>query len=70
MWEFILFKAYYKREPSQSEEIVKSSDVVNDVVIETADLSSRFKFFETYKEPEKQKKAFRITPPREGQVKV
>nr|BAN20866.1 conserved hypothetical protein [Riptortus pedestris] len=62
-------EAYYKREPSHSEEIVRSSDVVEDVAIETADVSSRFKFFETYREPEKQKRAFRITPPREGQVK-
>ncbi|XP_066908165.1 uncharacterized protein [Halyomorpha halys] len=64
-------EAYYKREVSQCEDVVRSSDKVEDVVVvETADLSTRFKFFETYKEPEKQKKAFRITPPREGQVKT
>ena len=53
-----------------SSEVVKASDKVEDVQVETADISSKFKFFETYKEPEKQKRAFRITPPREGQVKV
>lgn len=53
-----------------SEDVVKSSDVVEDVTVKTADISSKFKFFEKYKAPEKEKKAFRITPPREGQVKV
>lgn len=53
-----------------SSEVVKASDKVEDVQVETADISSKFKFFETYKEPEKQKRTFRITPPREGQVKV
>jgi hypothetical protein len=38
--------------------------------VETADVSNKFKFFETYKAPEKERKQFRITPPREGQVKV
>ncbi|EEB14346.1 triadin, putative [Pediculus humanus corporis] len=52
-----------------SDNIVKSSDTVEDVQIETADISSKFKFFESYKEPEREKKRFRITPPREGQVK-
>ncbi|XP_049781625.1 glutamic acid-rich protein isoform X1 [Schistocerca cancellata] len=52
-----------------SKDIVRASDTVEDVKVETSDVSSKFKFFETYKEPEKQKKPFRITPPREGQVK-
>lgn len=56
---------------SASEDVVKSSmNIVDDVQIRTADIQQRFKFFETYKEPEKEKKSFRITPPREGQVKV
>jgi hypothetical protein len=38
--------------------------------VETAEVSNKFKFFETYKAPEKERKKFRITPPREGQVKV
>lgn len=54
----------------QSGEVVRSSDQVDDVTIRTKDISDRFKFFEAYKEPEKDKKRFRITPPREGQVKV
>ncbi|KAK9499706.1 hypothetical protein O3M35_002702 [Rhynocoris fuscipes] len=61
-------EVFYSRQAS--EDVVKSSDVVEDVTIETADVSSKFKFFETYKAPEKQRKAFRITPPREGQVKT
>jgi len=56
------------RQPSS--EVVKASDAIEDVRVETADVSSKFKFFETYKAPETQRKAFRITPPREGQVKV
>lgn len=54
----------------QSEDVVKSDMHTEDVEIRTADISQRFKFFETYQEPEKQRKQFRITPPREGQVKV
>lgn len=53
-----------------SEDVVKSSEQVDDVAVRTADIQERFKFFETYKEPEKTRKQFRITPPREGQVKV
>jgi inorganic pyrophosphatase len=56
---------------SASEDVVKSSvNPVDDVQVRTADIQRRFKFFETYKEPEKEKKTFRITPPREGQAKV
>lgn len=43
---------------------------MDDVQIETADIVSKFKFFETYKPSEKEKKAFRITPPRDGVAKV
>lgn len=55
-----------------SEDTVKSSEVMEDIVeVKTADIQQRFKFFETYKEPEKQRKQFRITPPRDpSQVKV
>ncbi|XP_069692977.1 uncharacterized protein [Periplaneta americana] len=56
------------RQPS--EDVVRSSDLIEDVQVETAEVSNKFKFFETYKEPEKQRKQFRITPPREGQVKA
>lgn len=34
--------------------------------IKTADISSKFKFFETYKPSNLEKKPFRITPPRDG----
>ncbi|XP_024084722.1 LIM domain and actin-binding protein 1 isoform X16 [Cimex lectularius] len=61
-------EVYYSRQAS--EDVVKSSDVVEDATVETADISSKFKFFETYKPKEKERKAFRITPPREGQVKT
>ncbi|CAH0391354.1 unnamed protein product [Bemisia tabaci] len=49
-----------------SDDIVKSSDKVEDVVVETSDISSKFKFFETYKAPEVKRRTFRITPPREN----
>lgn len=53
-----------------SDEIVRSDVKVDDVQIETADIVSKFKFFETYKPSEKEKKKFRITPPRDGVEKV
>jgi hypothetical protein len=59
---------WLSRESSQ--EVVRASDKLDEVEIQTADISSRFKFFEGYREPEKKRKQFRITPPREGQVKV
>lgn len=43
---------------------------MDEVQIKTADVSSKFKFFETYKPTENEKKPFRITPPRDGVVKV
>jgi hypothetical protein len=54
-------------------EVVRSTDIppeAADVKVDTSDIASRFKFFETYKEPEKKKRDFRFTPPREGQVNV
>jgi hypothetical protein len=53
-----------------SDDIVRSDSKVDDVQIETADIVSKFKFFETFKPSEKEKKQFRITPPREGVQKV
>lgn len=53
-----------------SEDTVKCTESLDDVKVETSDIQQRFKFFETYKEPETRKKTFRITPPREGQLKV
>ncbi|KAK2727064.1 hypothetical protein QYM36_007799, partial [Artemia franciscana] len=54
-----------------SNEVVRSSDVIEDVTVETHDIASRFKFFETFKQREqeekKEHKRFKITPPRELQ---
>ncbi|CAH0549096.1 unnamed protein product [Brassicogethes aeneus] len=61
-------EAYLNR--VSSEDTVKSGEAVEDIEVKTADIQERFKFFETYKEPEKNRKQFRITPPREGQVKA
>lgn len=57
---------------TSSEDTVKSSEINEEIIeVKTADIQQRFKFFETYKEPEKQRKQFRITPPRDpSQVKV
>ncbi|XP_055922215.1 LIM domain and actin-binding protein 1 isoform X2 [Eupeodes corollae] len=54
---------------NSTDSIVKHDEKVDDVQIETSDISSKFKFFETYKPTENKKKTFRITPPREGVVK-
>jgi hypothetical protein len=62
------FQTILLRQPSA--DVVRSSDFVQDVQVETAEVSNKFKFFETYKVPEKERKQFRIPPPREGQVKV
>lgn len=53
-----------------SDDIVRADSKVDDVQIKTADIVSKFKFFETYKPSEKEKKKFRITPPRDGVEKV
>ncbi|XP_024940314.1 probable GPI-anchored adhesin-like protein PGA55 isoform X21 [Cephus cinctus] len=53
-----------------SEDVVRSTDAAEEFRVETTDISNKFKFFEAYKEPEKQRKQFRITPPRDGQVKM
>ncbi|XP_046143032.1 xin actin-binding repeat-containing protein 2 isoform X12 [Osmia bicornis bicornis] len=53
-----------------SDDVVRSSDTTEEVHAETSDISNKFKFFESYKEPEKQRKQFRITPPRDGQLKM
>lgn len=52
---------------ASGDDIVRSDSKMDDVQIETADIVSKFKFFETYKAPEKAKKSFRITPPRDYQ---
>ncbi|KAJ0171162.1 hypothetical protein K1T71_013361 [Dendrolimus kikuchii] len=47
-------------------DVVRAADKVEDVKIETSDISDRFRFFETYK-PESKRKEFRMTPPRQPQ---
>ncbi|XP_057338557.1 uncharacterized protein LOC130676403 isoform X13 [Microplitis mediator] len=54
----------------RADDVVRSTDTTEEIHVETSDISNKFKFFETYKEPEKERKQFRITPPRDGQVKV
>lgn len=49
-------------------DIVKYDEKLDEVKIKTADISNKFKFFETYKPSSTEKKPFRITPPREGVV--
>lgn len=47
---------------------MRCDEKVDDVRVKTADISSKFKFFETYKPSSNEKKPFRITPPRDGVV--
>ncbi|XP_015118481.1 xin actin-binding repeat-containing protein 2 isoform X9 [Diachasma alloeum] len=53
-----------------SDDVIRSTDTTAEIQVETSDITNKFKFFETYSEPEKMRKQFRITPPRDGQVKV
>ncbi|XP_023244940.1 uncharacterized protein LOC106644885 [Copidosoma floridanum] len=53
-----------------SDDVVRSSDTTEEVQVDVSDISNKFKFFESYREPEKMRKQFRITPPRDGQVKM
>ncbi|XP_045507534.1 F-actin-monooxygenase MICAL3-like isoform X1 [Colias croceus] len=55
-----------KELPFVPKDVVRAADKVEDVKIETADISDRFKFFETY-QPETKRKEFRMTPPRQTQ---
>ncbi|CAB3258673.1 unnamed protein product [Arctia plantaginis] len=55
-----------KEIPFIPKDVVRAADKLEDVKIETSDISDRFKFFETYK-PETKRKEFRMTPPRQTQ---
>ncbi|XP_038219224.1 protein-methionine sulfoxide oxidase mical3a isoform X2 [Zerene cesonia] len=55
-----------KELPFVPKDVVRAADKVEDVKIETSDISDRFKFFETY-QPETKRKEFRMTPPRQIQ---
>lgn len=54
----------------QKQDIVKYDEKPEDIKIKTSEISSKFKFFETYRPTEQKRKEFRITPPREGVVKM
>lgn len=64
------FSVNKKQQMTSSCEVVKSGEKIEDVHMTTEDVSTKFKFFETYKPDEAKKKEFRITPPRDGVVKV
>lgn len=51
-------------------DVVKYDTKPEDIKITTADISEKFKFFETYRTNDREKRPFRITPPREGVVKM
>ncbi|XP_044251250.1 uncharacterized protein PF3D7_1120000 isoform X3 [Drosophila takahashii] len=51
-------------------DVIKCDSKAEEVKLTTEELSERFKFFETYAPTENKKKKFRITPPREGVVKM
>ncbi|XP_068154020.1 uncharacterized protein PF3D7_1120000 isoform X2 [Drosophila tropicalis] len=50
--------------------VVKCDAKPDDIKIATAEISEKFKFFETYRPNEVERRQFRITPPREGVVKM
>lgn len=51
---------------ASASDVVKYDEKLDEVKIKTADISNKFKFFETYKPSSTEKKPFRITPPRDG----
>ncbi|CAD0206282.1 unnamed protein product [Chrysodeixis includens] len=55
-----------KEIPFVPKDVVRAADKLEDVKIETSDISDRFKFFESYR-PETTRKEFRMTPPRQTQ---
>ncbi|XP_033250217.1 uncharacterized protein LOC108164387 isoform X5 [Drosophila miranda] len=51
-------------------DIIKSDAKEEDVKVTTAELSERFNFFEKFRPIQKEKRQFRMTPPRDGVVKL
>ncbi|KAH8403608.1 hypothetical protein KR222_009340, partial [Zaprionus bogoriensis] len=51
-------------------DVVKYDTKPEDIQITTAEITQKFKFFETYRPNDGEKRPFRITPPREGVVKM
>lgn len=62
----VIFPSYFQL---FVDDVVKSDEKTEAIKIETADITNKFKFFETYKPAAGEKKQFRITPPRDGVVK-
>ncbi|XP_050339264.1 LIM domain and actin-binding protein 1 isoform X2 [Bactrocera neohumeralis] len=65
-----VYNARGQNSENENEDIVKYDEKPEDIKIETSEISSKFKFFETYRPTEQKRKEFRITPPREGVVKM
>ncbi|XP_055313588.1 uncharacterized protein LOC129574936 isoform X3 [Sitodiplosis mosellana] len=57
-----------QKENTNGADVVKYDEKIDEVKIKTADISNKFKFFETYKPESKEKRPFRMTPPRDGVV--
>ncbi|XP_023165580.2 F-actin-monooxygenase MICAL3 isoform X2 [Drosophila hydei] len=55
---------------SSAMDVIKCDTKAEDIKVATAELSQKFKFFETYRPKDGDKRQFRITPPREGVVKM
>lgn len=62
------FKCFFPQVFLGQSEVVRSDVQLESVRIETADISNKFKFFETYRPDMGERKQFRITPPRDGVV--
>ncbi|XP_034670505.1 uncharacterized protein LOC117902963 isoform X1 [Drosophila subobscura] len=67
----IVIDPYHNIEQENADtDIVKSDAKGEDVKVTTAELSERFNFFEQFRPIENEKRQFRMTPPREGVVKL
>ncbi|XP_037899062.1 uncharacterized protein LOC119643708 isoform X2 [Glossina fuscipes] len=51
-------------------DVIKCTEKPAEVLVQTSEISKKFKFFETYRPVENKKRIFRITPPREGVVNL
>ncbi|KAH8255079.1 hypothetical protein KR038_010507, partial [Drosophila bunnanda] len=59
-----------KKDVDMDMEIIKSDAKPEYIKMDTEELTERFKFFEQFRPVEKKRHIFRITPPREGVVKI
>uniref|UniRef100_A0A1B0BP79 Uncharacterized protein n=1 Tax=Glossina palpalis gambiensis TaxID=67801 RepID=A0A1B0BP79_9MUSC len=51
-------------------DVIKCTEKPAEVLVQTSEISKKFKFFETYRPVENKRRIFRITPPREGVVNL